>query len=61
MSIDPTAPFKMQYFRSCAFKQGCYRSGKSGKKIVRKVRENACKVSKIFYFDLNILKTALWL
>jgi len=32
------------------------RSEKSGKG-----GENACKVSKIFYFDLNILKTVLWL
>jgi len=31
------------------------RSGKSGK-----VRENACKVGKIFYFDLNIFKSVLW-
>jgi len=26
-----------------------------------KVKENACKVSKIFYFYPNILKTDLWL
>ena len=43
------------------FFQGCHRSGKSVKKqLVRKSRGKR-EVCKIFYFDLNILKTVLWL